>query len=336
MLAIEEINAAGGLLGRPLELTVEDTQMSTAVTLEKARQLLMRDEVAMLTGMVLPSEREAALQAAKTAARLVVYPNFDEGRCDPLLLSTGLSVAQRVEPPITWLMRGGGKSVSAVVSDVGSNRKVLVPALEAAVSRHGGRLLNVYWLPFGTRDYGAVLQRIAAQQPQVVWHSIGDDPVTFVKQYRSFAMRPQLVTDIAHESLSIATAGASTGAIGVSSYFMSIDSAENRRFLARYTARVADTRAPRLGPYAVMLPHGECTYAGIRLFAQAAQDAGSVEVMHVKTALSGISLNLPRGKTGVSRAGDHVTCMTRIAQAQADNSFAILDSVGTILPTCQG
>ena len=92
MLAIEEINAAGGLLGRPLELAVEDTQMSTAVTLEKARQLLMRDEVAMLTGMVLPSEREAALQAAKTSARLVVYPNF-EGRCDPLL-STGLSVAQ--------------------------------------------------------------------------------------------------------------------------------------------------------------------------------------------------------------------------------------------------
>ncbi|MDF3080740.1 ABC transporter substrate-binding protein [Burkholderia sola] len=336
MLAIEEINATGGLLGRPLELTVEDTQMSTAVTLEKARQLLMRDAVAMLTGMVLPSEREAALQAAKTAARLVVYPNFDEGRCDPLLLTTGLSVAQRVEPLITWLMRGGGKSVSAVVSDVGSNRKVLVPALEAAVSRHGGRLLNVYWLPFGTRDYGAVLQRIAAQQPQLVWHSIGDDPVTFVKQYRSFAMRPQLVTDIAHESLSIATAGASTGAIGVSSYFMSIDSAENHRFLARYTARVANTRAPRLGPYAVMLPHGECTYAGIRLFAQAAQDAGSVEVMRVKAALSGISLNLPRGKTGVSRAGDHVTCMTRIAQAQADNSFALLDSVGTILPTCQG
>lgn len=110
MLAIEEINAAGGLLGRPLELAVEDTQMSTAVTLEKARQLLMRDEVAMLTGMVLPSEREAALQAAKTSARLVVYPNFDEGRCDPLLLSTGLSVAQRVEPLITWLMRGGAKA----------------------------------------------------------------------------------------------------------------------------------------------------------------------------------------------------------------------------------
>lgn len=85
-----------------------------------------------------------------------------------------------------------------------------------------------------------------------------------------------------------------------------------------------------------MLPHGECTYAGIRLFAQAAQDAGSVEVMRVKTALSGISLNLPRGKTGVIRAGDHVTCMTRIAQAQADNSFALLDSVGPILPACQG
>ena len=61
-LAVDEINASGGLLGRPLELRVEDTEMSTAVALEKARQLFMGDEVVMITGMVLPSEREAALQ----------------------------------------------------------------------------------------------------------------------------------------------------------------------------------------------------------------------------------------------------------------------------------
>ncbi|KWO47996.1 branched-chain amino acid ABC transporter substrate-binding protein [Burkholderia sp. MSMB1459WGS] len=334
-LAIEEINAAGGLLGRPLQLAVEDTQMSTTVTLEKARQLFMRDEAAMITGMVLPAEREAALQAARGAARLVIYPNFDEGRCDPQLLSTGLSVAQRVEPLIGWLMRAGGKSVSAVVSDVGSNRKVLIPSLEAAVTRHGGRFLSVYWLPFGTRDYGAVLQRIAGEQPQLVWHSVGDDPVTFVKQYRSFAMKPQLVTDIAHESLSIATAGASTGIVGVSSYFMSLDSSENRTFLARYTARVADTHVPRLGSYAVMLPHGECTYAGVRLFAQAVRAAGSLDVTRVKSVLPGISLDLPRGKAGVSQGGDHVTCEARIAQARADNSFAVLDSIGPIQAVCQ-
>ncbi len=192
-LAVDEINAAGGLLGRPLQLSVEDTQMSTAVTLQKARQLLMRDEVAVLAGMVLPSEREAALQAAKSAGRLVIYPNFDEGRCDPNLFTTGLTVNQRVDPLIDWLMRKGGRTVCAVVSDIGSNRKVLVPALQAAVKRYSGQFLNVYWLPFGTRDYGAVLQQIASQRPQIVWHSIGDDPVTFVKQYRSFGMKPQLV-----------------------------------------------------------------------------------------------------------------------------------------------
>jgi len=335
-LAIDQINAEGGLLGRPLQLAVEDTQMSTAVTLEKARQLFMRDEVAMITGMVLPAEREATLQAARAVARLVVYPNFDEGRCDRQLLSTGLSVEQRVEPLIRWLMRAGGKTLSAVVSDVGSNRKVLVPALEAAITRHGGRFRGVYWLPFGTRDYGAVLQRIAAAQPQLVWHSIGDDPVTFVKQYRSFAMKPQLVTDIAHESLSVATAGASTGILGVSSYFMSIDTAENRDFLARYTARVANAHVPRLGPYAVVLPHGECTYAGVRLFARAAHAARSIDVARVKSALSGISLDLPRGKTGVSHGGDHVTCMARVGEAQADNSFAIVDSIAPIPAVCIG
>lgn len=335
-LAVDEINAGGGLLGRPLQLSVEDTQMSTAVTLQKARQLFMRDDVAMITGMVLPSEREAALQAAKAAGRLVVYPNFDEGRCDPHLLTTGLAVNQRVDPLIAWLMRDGGRTVCAVVSDIGSNRKVLVPELQAAVKRHGGQFLGVYWLPFGTRDYGAVLQQVAGQNPQIVWHSIGDDPVTFVKQYRSFGMTPQLVTDIAHESLSIATTGASTGTIGVSSYFMSLDNPENRDFLTRYTAKYADAHNPRLGQYAVVLPHGENTYAGIRLFVQAAKAAGSVEGARVKAALPDASLDLPRGKTGVSQGGDHVLCLTRIGRALADNRFSLLDSVGPILPRCEG
>ncbi|WP_213300290.1 ABC transporter substrate-binding protein [Paraburkholderia sacchari] len=335
-LAVEEINAAGGLLGRPLQLSVEDTQMSTAVTLEKARQLFMRDEVAMITGMVLPSEREAALQAARAARKLVVYPNFDEGRCDSQLLTTGLAASQRIEPLIAWLMRDGGRTVCAVVSDIGSNRKVLIPQLQAAVTRHGGKFLDVFWLPFGTRDYGAVLQRVASLNPQVVWHSIGDDPVTFVKQYRSFGMKPQLVTDIAHESLSIATAGASTGTIGVSSYFMSINNPENQAFLMRYTARYADARDPRLGRYVVVLPHGENTYAGIRLFAEAVRASGSLDVARVKAALPAVAIALPRGRTGVSPDGAHVLCQTRIARALADNRFSILDSTGPVTPVCEG
>jgi branched-chain amino acid transport system substrate-binding protein len=335
-LAIDEINAAGGLLGRPLELRVEDTQMSTAVAFDKARQLLMRDEVAMITGMVLPSEREAALQAATAAQRLVVYPNFDEGRCHPNLLTTGLAVDQRIEPAIDWLMREGGQTVCVVASDIGSNRRVLVPELQASIARRGGKVLDVSWFPFGTRDYGAVLQRMANLNPKIVWHSIGDDPVTFVKQYRSFAMKPQLVSDIAHESLCIATEGASTGTIGVSSYFMSIDNAVNRDFLKRYTAHYADAHVPRLGPYAVVLPHGENTYVGVLLFAQAVRASGSVECTRVKAALPAVSMAMPRGTTGVSRDGAHVLCETRIARAQVDNQFVLLDSSEPSVPVCRG
>jgi branched-chain amino acid transport system substrate-binding protein len=335
-LAVDEINAAGGLLGRPLELRVEDTQMSTAVAFDKARQLLMRDEVVMVTGMVLPSEREAALQAATAAQRLVVYPNFDEGRCHPNLLTTGLAADQRIEPTIDWLMREGGQTVCVVASDIGSNRRVLIPELQAAIARRDGKVLDVSWFPFGTRDYGAVLQRIASLNPKMVWHSIGDDPVTFVKQYRSFAMKPQLVSDIAHESLCIATEGASTGTIGVSSYFMSIDNAVNRDFLKRYTARYADAHVPHLGPNAVMLPHGENTYVGVLLFAQAVRASGSVECARVKVALPTVSMAMPRGTTGVSRDGAHVLCQTRIARAQSDNQFALLDSSEPSVPVCRG
>ncbi len=127
MMAVDEINAAGGLLGQALQIVSEDSQMSAKVSLDKARKLLAGDGVAMVTGMVLPFEREAVLQVASRYRRLVVYPNFDEGRCHPLLLTTGLASNQRVVPLIDWAVAQAGKSFFVLASDIGSNRSTLLP-----------------------------------------------------------------------------------------------------------------------------------------------------------------------------------------------------------------
>ncbi|UMT86273.1 ABC transporter substrate-binding protein [Paracidovorax citrulli] len=334
MMAVDEINAAGGLLGQALQIVSEDSQMSAKVSLDKARKLLAGDGVAMVTGMVLPFEREAVLQVASRYRRLVVYPNFDEGRCHPLLLTTGLASNQRVVPLIDWAVAQAGKSFFVLASDIGSNRSTLLPQIEAAIQARGGRLLGTRFFPFGTRDYGPALQQIQGLGADVVWHSIGDDPVSFVKQYRSFGMKPQLITDIAHESLAMSTEGALAGTVGVSSYFMGVENPENQRFLDTYTRRFSDATPLRVGGHVVMLPHGESTYAGAKLFAAAAGRAGSIEADAVKKALPGVSLRMPRGAVGVDAGASHLQCQTMIGRARKDGGFDLLGAAPSIQAQC--
>lgn len=333
-IAVDEINATGGLLGREVEVVSEDSQMSTKVSLDKARKLIGRDQVSVLIGMVLPFEREAALQAASAAKRLVIYPNFDEGRCHPQLLTTGLALNQRVEPAVEWVTKNVGKKFAVLASDLGSNRQGLVPQLQAALERHGGSVVSVRYFPFGTSDYGPVFQQLQGQAPDVIWHSIGDDPITFVKQYRSFGMKPQLLTDITHESLAIATEGASVGNIGVSAYFMSLDNPTNKRFLETFTERFPHTTPHRVGGHVVMLPHGESTYVGAKLYGEAVKRAGSTDVAKVKQALEKIAIDAPRGPVRVAANGTHLHCATLLGRARPDNTFEQLGSFGPVAAAC--
>ncbi|MGH8429432.1 MAG: ABC transporter substrate-binding protein, partial [Solimonas sp.] len=214
-LAVSEINEAGGIGGRKLEVIAEDSQMSTKVTLDKARKLYQSDGVIALTGLVLPSEREAALSVAVQAKRFVFFPNFDEGRCHPNLICTGLASNQSTIPMVQWLTKNVGKTAYVIASDLATNRDVFVTAFKAELEKQGGRLVGVQFFPFGTRDFGPALQQVGAAGPDLVWHAIGDDPITFVKQYHSFGMKPQLVTPLVHESIAAATEDASIGNIGV-------------------------------------------------------------------------------------------------------------------------
>ena len=333
-LAVDEINAQGGLLGREIRIVAEDTQMSTQVALDKARKLIASDDVAMIIGTVLPSEREAALQAAVAGKRLVIHPNFDEGRCHPNLLTTGLAENQYVEPLIDWAAKNIGKRVYVLASDLGTVRKTFLPRVKASLERVGGSLAGVQLFPFGTRDFGPAFQQVKAAAPDIVWHSIGDDPITFVKQYKSFEMKPQLVTQLAHESIAVSTAGASVGDIGVAAYFMSLANAANERFLADYTRKFSAFTPRRIGDRLVMLPHGENTYAGAKIFAEAARIAGSLQVDKLQAALPQVALELPRGPVRVARDASHLLCRTLIGRVRMDNGFDVLAQLGPIAPTC--
>jgi ABC-type branched-subunit amino acid transport system substrate-binding protein len=335
MLAVDEINSTGGLGGRKLEVVVEDSQMSTKVALEKARKLFGKDRVEAITGMVIPSEREPVLSAAIAEGKMALHPNFDEGRCHANLLTTGLATNQSAVPTMGWLVKNVGKTLYALVSDTGTNRALLIPQLTAALERDGGRLTGVQYFPFGTRDFGPALQQVRAANPATVWHAISDDPITLVKQYKSFDMKPQLVSSIMHETIAASTAGDAVGSLSVECYFMSIDTPANKRFLDSYTARYKDFgRQLFVRGRAVVQPHGERTYVAAKVWAEAVRIAGSTDLAKLLAALGKVEIEAPRGNVRVDTASGRLVIDTLLGRVQADNGIDTVTKLGRIPAKC--
>jgi ABC-type branched-subunit amino acid transport system substrate-binding protein len=333
-LAIREINASGGILGQEVEMIAEDSQMSTSASIDKSRKMISRDGVAMITGMVLPGELQAALQVASAANRMVFFPNFSDGRCHPNRLSIGLQPNQTIEPLTRWVVENVGKKVFVISSDLTNFRTVSVPKIKAGFEAAGGAMLGAQFFPFGTRDFGPVLQQARDANPDVIWHYIGDDPATFIKQYRSFGLKQQLVSEIFNEPLNVHTAGASTGTVGVSSYFMSLTNPANAKFLGDYTTAFTDFTDQRVAGKVVMHPAGESTYVAAKIFAEATQIAGSFEMDKLKSGLETVSLDLPRGPVKVAVAAGHLLCQSYIGRVSADSSVEILVQSPPLAPVC--
>jgi branched-chain amino acid transport system substrate-binding protein len=332
-LAVDEVNAAGGAAGRQIEIVTEDSEMSTRTTLEKARKLFGPDGVAMITGTVLPSEREAILTVAASAKKLLFHPNFDEGRCHPRLVTTGLTINQSVNPAIEWLASNAGKSIYVLASDLGTNRDVLVPAIKTSIEAKGGKLAGVQFFPFGARDFGPAFQQVRESGADIVWHGIGDDPVTFVKQYKSFEMKPQLATNLIHESIAAATEGAAAGGLSVEDYFMSIDTPSNKAMLAAYDKRFAASVRRTVRGTTVVLPHGERTYVALKLWADAVRRAGSLDTDKIRIVFPQVEIEAPRGNARLDSSG-HVICEALLGRVQPDNGIETIADLGNLPAQC--
>ncbi|HKU97919.1 MAG TPA: ABC transporter substrate-binding protein [Vineibacter sp.] len=333
-LAVSEINAAGGIAGRSVEVVAEDSQMSTKVTLDKARKLFQSDGVVAITGPVLPSEREAVLSVAAATKRYLLYPNFDEGRCHPNLIVTGLSMNQSTVPLIPWLTKNVGKTAFIIASDLGTTRDVGVPTFKTEMEKHGGKLLGVQYFPFGTRDFGPVLQQVASIGPDIVYHLIGDDPITFVKQYKSFDMKPQLVTPLVHESITSVTDDAAIGHIGIETYYMSVDTPANRVFVDGYSQRFTAFTPRRVRGNVVVQPHGERTYVAAKLLAEAIRQGGGTDMEALRRGFAKTAIEAPRGSVRVDLAASHLVTDTLVGKVAADRGIDVIARLGPIAPTC--
>ena len=172
-LAIDEMNANGGLLGRPLSLYLEDSATTDSVAEAKAKKLIQEDRVDALLGGIYSSTREAIKGPVIEGKKLYIYPEQYEGQeCHPLIFCTGPVPAQQVESMIPWLMQKTGVKKFYCPSADYIWPHILNKKLREVVAGHGGSIVGEEYFPMDHTDYAATVQKIASSGAEVVFNTI--------------------------------------------------------------------------------------------------------------------------------------------------------------------
>jgi urea transport system substrate-binding protein len=202
LLAVEEINAAGGVLGRPLEAVIEDGASDLQTFAQKAKQLLLEAQVAVVFGCWTSASRKAVQPAFEHGSGLLFYPVQYEGleQC-PNIFYTGAAPNQQIVPGVNYLLAQGKRKIFLLGSDYIFPRTAnrIVKAQLAAL---GGELAGEVYLPLGSKEVGEAIADILAVKPDAILNTLnGDSNVAFFLHLREAGLKPE---DLPVMSVSVA------------------------------------------------------------------------------------------------------------------------------------
>lgn len=302
-MAIGEVNAAGGVLGRPLLGVLEDGASDPATFARKAELLIERDHVAALFGCWTSSARKAVLPVLARTDSLLFYPLQYEGEeAAPQVIYMGSTPHQQILPAVAWSMRRFGKRCMLVGSDYVFPRTAHRLVREY-LKLHGGECVSEEYRPLGSKDFASVVDRIKTTDPDFVLNTInGDSNVAFFQALSAAGIGPLQIpvmsVSIAEDELASIGNALVADHFVAWSYFQSLDTPENHHFVSAFKQAY--------GPERVTDDPIASAYTQVHLFAAAVRAAGSVEPKAVRAAARGLSFASPLGMVRVDETNQHV------------------------------
>nr|WP_243662738.1 urea ABC transporter substrate-binding protein [Plasticicumulans lactativorans] len=338
LMAIEEINAKGGLLGKKLEPVVVDPASNWPLFAEKARELLQKEKVAVVFGCWTSVSRKSVLPVFEELNGLLFYPVQYEGEESSYnVFYTGAAPNQQAIPAVEYLMSeegGGAKRWVLLGTDYvypRTTNKILRAFLHAKGVADDD-IMETY-TPFGHSDYQTIVADIkkfasAGKRTAVVSTINGDSNVPFYKELGNAGLKatdvPVVAFSVGEEELRGIDTKPLVGHLAAWNYFMSIDAPENKAFIEKWKAYVAKNKLPG-GDKRVTNDPMEATYTGINMWAQAVQQAGTTEVDAVRQALGYQTFKTPSGFVeSLDAKNHHLHKPVYIAEIQADGQFNIV------------
>lgn len=327
-LAEREINDAGGVLGRPIEIVIGDDATDANVAQEQAERLLNRENVDVLISTESSAAREAVLPIAQRAGKPMIYtPLYEGGACADSLYNLGEVPVQQVEPVIPYIQETYGGDSWYIVGDDYNWPRALGEVANDVVEGAGGSIAGEEYVPLGTSDFGTVINNIESSEADLVMMTlVGADAIAFVQQLNEFGLGQDVrIFGLAMLDNTLPALGGDIEPVIASfGYFETLDNPENEAFLSALDEMFGEDRAQQ-----TTLSEG--TYEGIHLYAQAVEEAGSTETDAVVEALNGQQFDAPRGPITIGDSR-HVTQRMYIGESRDDGTYEVIHDLGEIEP----
>ena len=320
LLAISEINAAGGLLGRQVEAVVADGRSDPATFAREAERLIHTEKVSVLFGCWTSASRKAVKAVVERHNHLLFYPVQFEGlETSPNIVYTGTAPNQQIIPALRWAIDHLGREFFLLGSDY------VFPRAANAIARDylgafGGRAVGEEYVPLGDTDFSSVVRRVAEIRPAVLLNTLnGDSNVAFFQALHAAGLKPPALHVI---SFSLAEEELrriehADGHYSSWPYFESVAGPQNRSFIERFKRQYGDHR-PTADPI-------EAAYASVHLWSAAVNDARSSDTDQVRRWMRmNQSFVAPGGTIHVDPMTQYTWKRARIGRIRRDGRFDIV------------
>ncbi|MBT9382425.1 urea ABC transporter substrate-binding protein [Pseudooceanicola sp. CBS1P-1] len=320
VMAIDEINAAGGVMGHQIKAVVEDGASDPAIFAQKATKLIQNDDVATVFGGWTSASRKAMLPVFEREKALLWYPvQFEGNECSSNIMYSGAQPNQQLLPAYDWAKAEGYKSFFLLGSDYVFPRTANLIA-KKHIAKDGLKLAGEEYVPLGGTDFSAVISKIRAAKPDVIFNTLnGDSNVSFFKQMAAAGMTPEKMPvmsfSIAEQEAKAMGPSLVEGSYATWNYFQSLDTPANQKFVADYQSKFG-ANAAITDP----MVHG---YLDVYAWKAAVEKAGSFDPDAVRKAAVGLDFDTPLGEAHFA-ANQSLVQTAYVGQLDKDGQFQIL------------
>ena len=328
-LAIEEINASGGILGKQIEIVEADGLSDPRIFAEKARMMVTTDNTAAIFGCWTSASRKAVAPTMEQENVMLWYPMQYEGmESSKNIVYTGATMNQQVIPAIEYLLRNGKKRFFLIGSDYifphTTNR-----VIKAQLAAMGGQCIGEEYTPLGHTDYVGIVERIKAQHPDVIINTLnGDTNISFFRQLRATGISaneiPVMSFSLAEIEIQYIGAENIAGHLTAWNYYETLDNAENQKFVTAYKKAYGTAR--------LTSDPVESAYNAVYLWKAAVEKANSFETDAVRNALADLELVAPEGEIRVDAENQHLYRHLRIGKINGTGLIDAIETTSSIKP----
>lgn len=325
-LATKEINAAGGIMGRQVELTFEDEEANPAVAVQKADKLFQVNKVDFLTGTVNSGSTLAVGQVAERAGKLIATTvsfadSITADKCSPNVFRVNARAGQQSSALAVWLSKEKPKANVFYLGPDYEMGRSTVAAFKKSAEEVGAKTAGEVFAPLDSKDYTQYFGQLRSAKPQVLYTSVaGNDTVRLFTQMQEFGLLNNLTVVGASGTVTAqnlpAIGKAAEGFVTGVGYSAEIDTPENKKFVAAFKA--ANKVDPDL--------YGADSYGLVYAYKAAVEKAKSTDTDKVRAAFKDLKWQTPQGEKTL-RAGDHQTVQTMYVVRVSGGKFSIVDQV---------